>query len=181
MGNDSMKGRDEVVSDPELAAELARRLGLDQEVRTGWPAGLDEARLESVDADNRTWLAAVIAEHGWPGASLVGVAGAHAAWLLAQHADQDPEFQRDCLALLRQACDAGEATRADLAYLDDRVRTAAGEPQRYGTQGRVDHEGRWTPGPIEAPDELDERRRSVGLEPFEDYRRSVQAVVDGPE
>jgi hypothetical protein len=54
----------------------------------------------TVDADNLAWLKEVVAEVGWPGQSMVGEDGAHAAWLLAQHADQDPAFQRRCLELL---------------------------------------------------------------------------------
>jgi hypothetical protein len=41
---------------------------------------------------------------------LVGEDGAHAAWLLAQHADRDPAFQRRCLDLLTQAVAGREAS-----------------------------------------------------------------------
>ena len=51
-------------------------------------------RVGEVDADNTAWLCGVVDHHGWPGASLVGEDGAQAAWLLVQHADQDPGFQR---------------------------------------------------------------------------------------
>jgi hypothetical protein len=36
----------------------------------------------------------------------------HSAWLLAQHADQDPVFQCICLELLTQAVASGEAAPA---------------------------------------------------------------------
>jgi Family of unknown function (DUF6624) len=64
---------------------------------------------------------------------MVGGDGAHAAWLLARHADQDPAFQRRCLELLTQAVASGEAAKIELAYLTDRV-LAEGKPQEYGTQ-----------------------------------------------
>jgi hypothetical protein len=57
----------------------------------------------SVDAGNLAWLKETVAEVGWPGRSMVGEDGAHAAWLLAQHADRDPAFQRRCLDLVTQA------------------------------------------------------------------------------
>ena len=69
----------------------------------------------TVDADNLAWLKEVVAEVGWPGQSMVGEDGAHAAWLLAQHADQDPAFQLRCLELLTQAVASGEAAPAALA------------------------------------------------------------------
>ena len=44
----------------------------------------------------------VVAGRGWPGTSLVGEQGSHAAWLLVQHATHDPEFMKSCLALIEQ-------------------------------------------------------------------------------
>jgi DNA-binding IclR family transcriptional regulator len=52
------------------------------------------AALEDVDRDNTRWLGELVNRQGWPGRSLVGEDGAAAAWLLAQHADQDPTLQR---------------------------------------------------------------------------------------
>jgi hypothetical protein len=74
-----------------------------------------------MDDDNTAWLRTAIDEYGWPGRTLVGAEGAHAAWLIAQHADRSPAFQRRCLKLLENAVAAGEAEAADLAYLTDRV------------------------------------------------------------
>jgi Family of unknown function (DUF6624) len=88
--------------------------------------------LASVDADNLAWLKDVIAEVGWPGRSMVGKDGAHAAWLLAQHADRDPAFQRRRLDLVTQAAARGQASPAELAYLTDRGLLAEGKSQEYG-------------------------------------------------
>jgi hypothetical protein len=106
----------------------------------------------------------IVVAHGWPGRALVGDDGASAAWLLVQHADDDPEFQDRALELMGEAVDAAEADPGELAYLTDRVRVAQGKPQVYGTQF-----GPTGPHPIEHPDTLDERRKSLGLEPFDDY------------
>src|SRR5207244_6160203 len=92
------------------------------------------SRGEAIDADNTAWLKDVVRRHGWPGCSLVGAEAANAAWLLVQHADRDPAFQRECLSLMEAAVAAGDASPADLAYLTDRVLRAEGKPQRYGTQ-----------------------------------------------
>ena len=89
----------------DLRAELLRRTVPDQEAR--WAH--DFAAMERADADNLPWIRQVIAEHGWPGRSDVGDDGAQAAWLLVQHADADPAFQRDCLGLLTAAVGQGEA------------------------------------------------------------------------
>jgi hypothetical protein len=118
-----------------LRAELLRRRDLDAGARRAYAgAPAEMARLMEMDSANTAWLAAVVEQVGWPGHSLVGADGAHAAWLLAQHADLNRPFQQRCLELLRQAVERGEASAADLAHLTDRVLLAQGEAQLYGTQ-----------------------------------------------
>jgi hypothetical protein len=110
-------------------------------------------------------LVTLLATQGWPGQALVGEEGAQAAWLLAQHADRHPDLQRAFLDALRGAVAQGEASPAHLAYLEDRVRVHAGQPQLYGTQFTVT-DGEFGPYPIEDPQRLDARRTEAGLEPF---------------
>ena len=68
--------------DEELRSELFRRMEKDQVARKA----MDHEGMREADGENLPWLRAVIAEHGWPGASLVGKDGANAAWLLVQPA-----------------------------------------------------------------------------------------------
>ncbi len=113
--------------DQALHDELVAMLERDQSGRTGGPDPEgDLARTERLEE--------ILAEHGWPTISLVGEDGEDAAWAIAQHSDQDPEFQREALELIRAAVADGEASPGNLAYLEDRVAVAAGEPQTYGTQ-----------------------------------------------
>jgi hypothetical protein len=158
--------------DDELVAELLTRRDEDQRVRrqlSGF-VGQPEVRLpddlaaewDRVDEANTRWLGELLATRGWPGRTLVGDEGAQAAWLLAQHADRDPGLQQAFLEALREAVAAGDASPSHLAYLEDRVRINAGEPQLYGTQ--FTHEGgELAPHPIEDPGRLDERRAEPGL------------------
>ena len=161
---------------PELRAELLRRAEHDQAAR-GEPEA-DWELMASVDADNLAWLKNVVAEMGWRGRSVVGEDGAHAAWLLAQHADHDPAFQRQCLDLLTEAEQRGEATRSDLAYLTDRVLLAEGQPQEYGTQMMGRKEG-WAPRRLRDPERVDERRAAVSLGPLADYIAEMERAY-GP-
>ncbi|WP_425413552.1 DUF6624 domain-containing protein [Micromonospora rhizosphaerae] len=78
----------------------------------------------------------IVHKYGWPTIDLVGKDGEDAAWAIAQHSDFDLAFQQEALALLREAAAHGRASPGNLAYLEDRVAVAKGEPQVYGTQMR---------------------------------------------
>ena len=165
----------------ELRSELVRRQRLDQATRSDVEDGKVEfvSRVLEIDADNTAWLKAVVEAVGWPGYSLVGEEGARAAWLLAQHADRDPQFQRRCAELLKRAVGEGEAAPTDLAYLTDRVLVNTCRPQLYGTQLTA-RDGRFLPQRLEDPGSVDARRRNVGLEPLQDYLRRATERYGAP-
>ena len=71
---------------------------------------------------------------GVPTVAQVGESGVHWAWLLVQHADDDPQFQLSLQPLFAERQRAGELPADDLARLTDRVLLATGRPQRFGTQ-----------------------------------------------
>jgi hypothetical protein len=119
----------------------------------------------TIDVANMKRLAEIINEYGWPGLRFAGAASQN-AFLVLQHADK--ASQRKYLPLLRDAVKRSDALGANLAMLEDRVRIADGKPQLYGSQlsGRpLKFE------PIEDEINVDERRRSVGLQPLADYAR----------
>jgi hypothetical protein len=130
--------------------------------------------MQAVDAKHTTRMKEIIAKHGWPGRSLVGDDGAHAAWLLVQHAEAS--FMAECLPLMEQAVSAEEAFIKDYAYLLDRVRMNQGKPQVYGTQFTSGADGKLALYPIENAALVDERRRNVGLPPMADYEKKLREI-----
>ena len=60
-----------------------------------------------------------------------------AIWLVAVHADRDPELQRRLLDALEPMAARGDLSAQDVAQLADKIHVARGEPQRYGTQFRA--------------------------------------------
>jgi len=139
--------------------------------------GVYAAEMQKVHRENAYELEAIISAHGWPGTSLVGSDGCRAAWLIAQHAICTPELQRKFLETLTEASLAGEAPAAQVAYLTDRIRFNEGRPQVYGTVLDWDTDGQLS-CQIEEPDELDQRRKTVGLLPYAQVlRRHRQEVA----
>jgi DNA-directed RNA polymerase subunit RPC12/RpoP len=163
---------------PELREELLRRAEKDQAARKAYRD--DWQQVAAVDAENLPWLEGLINEVGWPGRSLVGEDGAHAAWLLVQHADASPAFQRRCLDLMTEAVERAEATRRELAYLTDRVLLAEGQPQEYGTQMSGTEDG-WTPKNLRDPGEVESRRAAVSLGPMSEHLERINRNYGAPK
>jgi hypothetical protein len=170
-------GEDVVVTTQTISPERARAVrdleGMsdsDQLYRgrsiTGANITPDEWKLQTaIDVANIKRLAQIIDSFGWPGLRFAGAAS-QAAFLVLQHAD--PDTQRKYLPLLRDAVKRHDALGGHLALLEDRVRVADGKLQLYGTQlgGEPLHFE-----PIEDEVHVDERRRSIGLEPLADYAK----------
>lgn len=138
---------------------------------------LDE--LHKVDERNTARLKEIVAQHGWPGKSLAGEGGASAAWLLVQHADADPAFQRKCLDLMKPLLVKGEIEKRNFAYLTDRVLIAEGKKQLYGTQF-TSKDGQFVPQPIEDEANVDKRRQEMGLEPLAEYAKQLGQLYQKP-
>ena len=122
--------------------------------------------MEAVHQRNAARLEAIVDEHGWPGRSLAGDDGAEAAWRILQHAIGRPDLVRRYLPLLQAAAAVGEIPDWQPAYVLDRIRFFEGNPQVYGTQYDWDEEGFSRLWPVEDPEHVNEKRKSVGLPPL---------------
>lgn len=173
-----LKARDQA-TDP-LARELFARVFLDQWLMRFDP-GLDGADGEAFDralraekeqavADNAVWLRGVMTRIGWFDISKYGPDASQGAWLLVQHADHDPAWQRAVLDSLAPRVKTGDMQGKYYAYLVDRVAVNAGRLQVYGTQGGCRGPGDWRQKPVAAPDGLEARRAEVGLPSSAEYR-----------
>lgn len=163
---------------PEINKELQKELSImyekDQEMRR---SGKIDAKISKKHTER---MKDILKEYGWPGKSLVDIYGDNAAWLLIQHSDHDVEFQKEALQLLKKAVEKGEARKNNLAYLTDRVRVNSGEPQLFGTQFYTNEKGEFVPRPIEDAEHLNERRKELELESFEEYKEKVRDFYKKP-
>lgn len=124
-------------------------------------------RMEAVHIKNAARLRTLIAAYGWPGEDIAGNDGAEAAWLIAQHAVGEPEFQRHVLTLLQASVAQRRTPAWHAAYLEDRIAMYEGRAQRYGSQWIDDlRDGRARPWTLADPERVNELRASVGLAPL---------------
>src|SRR5215471_12450703 len=134
---------------------------------SGQLGGAYVPRMEAVHLRNAARLRELIAEHGWPGEEIAGKDGAEAAWMIAQHAVGEPEFQRHVLELIKVSAEQGRTPRWHAAYLEDRIAMYEGRPQRFGSQWMDDpRDGRTRPWKLADPEHVNELRASVGLRPL---------------
>lgn len=162
-----------------VAEDQALRLGSIELVKMGYSfdeilmhQGLTKATQE-VDRLNTEQLKSFVNQWGWITISQFGATASDNAWLLAQHADHDVDFQEKVLNLLTEALKTKDVKSGNVAYLWDRVKVNRKIPQRYGTQGICKGKGKWEPNPLEDANKVNDYRKAVGLPPFSEYLKQV--------
>ena len=178
------------------ARELLRRTARDQLYRHSWSAG-DQVWGELspgakgrvltavtratclTDGDNTAWLKADVEANGWFTISATGARASSSAWLMAQHADRDRDFQRHVLSLMEPLVAQGEVSRANYAYLWDRIAVSEKRPQRYGTQGRCTAPGKWEPDEIEDRSRIEALREEAEIGSLAEYEAHMQPHCAG--
>lgn len=129
------------------------------------------------DSVNLIKVCNILDKHGWLGPDVVGRQGSSALFLVIQHADLP--VQEKYLPMMRDAVKNNKAQGSSLALLEDRVALRQGKRQIYGSQvGRDNESGQHYVLPLEDPDNVDQRRASVGLPPLADYVSNWQIKWD---
>jgi hypothetical protein len=124
-------------------------------------------KIQKTDKVNLKVIRKIIDKRGWLGANVIGQEGNMTLFLVIQHSDL--KTQQKYLPLMRDAVQKGNAVGSDLALLEDRVNIRVGQPQIYGSQiGRKD-DGTYYVIALKDPDNVDNLRASVGLEPIAQY------------
>lgn len=122
--------------------------------------------MEKVHIENAQKLQKLIDILSFPTISNAGEKGVRLSWLIIQHAISLPDFMRECLTQIRLAAGQNDYPLELLACLEDRVAIFEGRPQIYGTNRDWIH-GDLLPTPIEDPDQVNVRRKGLGLPPLD--------------
>lgn len=161
-----------------LVKELLIRVDFDQrcqlvlvnaspdERKAAWPQM--EADLNAIYRSNVQWLKAHYAKGNLFNERLSGELASTAAWLIVQHADHDPAWQKAMLPDIQKVAEAGDFSKSHWAMLVDRVAVNSGELQIYGSQGKCEFDRKWHPKPIKDPNGVEARRKEVGLSTMTD-------------
>jgi hypothetical protein len=165
--------------DPTIAQRILelRRADLDLRDRLLRAGQLNDGYHEEMAAlhdRNATVLEEIIDSVGYPSEDRIGEPASAAAWLVVQHAIGRPDFMRKCRDLLAQAVQQERADPVRLAYLDDRIAVLEGRRQRYGTQFDWDENGELSPQPMDDPEAVARRRKTLGLTTLEARTASLR-------
>jgi hypothetical protein len=170
---------------PAVAQQLLALQAQDLAVRAELEAagelhGGYHPRMAAVHRANAQVLRQIINRHGWPDAERLrhrdhsadeassAAEAAEAAWLIAQHAIGEPGFMRRCRACLKRAVRQGHCPAWQWAYLDDRIRSLEGRPQRHGTQFDITPQGPRA-GCLDKRRRVDDARRRLGWPPLHEH------------
>jgi len=168
----------------DLANEL-RRIAKTDQIAANIPQGeykkLSQeewnAFKDSVFTNHQKRIEEIFTEYGFVGYDIVGEKGSQDFWLIVQHSDHDPEFQKEVLEKMKIEVDKENADSKSYALLVDRVKLNTGQKQVYGTQ--VDYNFKLAqayPRKLADSINVNQRRKSVGLEPLEVYLNSLSTM-----
>lgn len=118
---------------------------------------------------NTEVLKQIFAVYGFPNYDKVGKESSNNFWLCVQHSDHDLKFQKDVLIEMKKEVKRKKADPSHFAFLTDRVNINLQKAQIYGTQLDYDQNKTAFPKNLENPKRVNSRRKSVGLEPIEEY------------
>jgi len=129
-----------------------------------------------IDKNNTSALKTIIKNIGFPTIKMVGVKASKGAWLIAQHADKDIQFQKQVLKQLRMLCEKNSKSICNLAipYLTDRILVNSHKKQIYGSQLHLLKNGKLVMQPIQNKKRMNILRAKWNLPPIEEYLKSVQ-------
>ena len=134
---------------------------------------------DSVYTSNKERAERLFKKYGFLGFKQVGPEGSTQFWLLVQHCDKYPAFQRAVLPAMDREVKKGNAKPSDYALLYDRVQVNAGLKQSFGTQltYEVNTTGRAIPkiGLLDSA-HVDQRRKAYQLGPLKDYLNMMTSM-----
>lgn len=135
------------------------------------------AMLHNMSLENEEWVIKLLEECSLPTKREVGETGMKGLFFTIQ--ESSPRFRALYYTIVKQCVDNGDLKKKNLAILEDRMMRDYSKKQLYGSQLVRDRETDiWTLYPVRDPENLDKRRKKMGLEPIEAYLESLELEYD---
>lgn len=182
--SDKVAIEEKVEFNQELADELRQMAEVDQ-IAAYIPQGkykeMDpeqwKAFKDSVFTTHQKRLKQIFDKHGYVGIDLAGEEGSMHFWLMVQHSDHKPEFQKAVLEKMKVQVDQKNADPSNYGLLVDRVNLNTGKAQIYGTQVDYNLEiAQAFPKKLADSSNVNKRRKAIGLEPLEEYLNQMSLM-----
>lgn len=161
-----------IISIKDKDLKLRNQLLKDGKLNNGY-----QEEMENLHKENAEILDKIITEIGYPTIEKVGKEASEATWLIIQHAISLPHFMKKCKVLLQNLEKNHVTYSIHLAYLSDRISVLEGKPQEYGTQFDWDKNGEMMPNFYEDIEQVNKRRKTIGLNTLEEQISIIQKQV----
>jgi hypothetical protein len=156
---------------PETTKKLEELFDTDQEnIKLFRDGKISTDELIKRQNDGAETIKEVISEEGFPFIKNSSEKAYNAAFLMIQHSS-DMELMMSTIDMFRDNEDS--IIKPHLAYLIDRVRVIEEKPQLYGTQYK-NINGEIEFFEIEDLDNIEQRRKEMEMESFEDYKKKIK-------
>ncbi len=133
--------------------------------------------LHNMSLENEDLVIKLLEECSLPSKREVGEAGMKGLFFTIH--ESSPRFRALYYDIVKQCVDNGDLKKKNLAILEDRMMRDYSKKQLYGSQLKKDRDTEvWTLYPVRDPENLDKRRKKMGLEPIEDYLKSLEIEYD---
>ena len=125
---------------------------------------------DSVFNDNRLIVGKLYKQYGFLGPNKVGEESSEDFWLLVQHFDKFPQYQKRVLRSMDKEAKKGNVSLMSYAYLYDRVNANSGKKQLFGTQVIYQDNGKAVvKNGLKDSANVDVTRKRYELEPLKEY------------
>jgi len=133
--------------------------------------------IKEQDSINEKETIKILERYGWLGKNRIGSKANQSLWLVIQHAPL--EIQEKYLPLLKKSVAENESEGWHLAFLEDRILMRNNKNQIYGSQAMWDQKlNKMKIYKIEDVANVNKRRKTIGLEPIEEYAKINDYLFD---
>lgn len=145
-----------------------------------WAKSIAISRGKLIDLKSTAYLNKLLDEYDWIDIHRFGPRISNFAWLLVQHADEHPAFQKLALERMEPYLENGGIKKSNYAYLYDRVAVNHGKKQLYGTQPIWEcTDNGLELAPLLDPETVNERRAALGMGTVEESLAQMSASSCG--